>query len=159
MDARTIKRVDVEAARKVTADTMPVCALIPEGILHTTSAVLGPTMSLVGISKQLPFSPSPSMLHLMNSQRERLQTVSKQLYDCSFCYCCCDDTAVSYSLQHFTISFHLLDIEHAMEGLHWFPVCVPTRERHQHSCESQQLTDWKEQKAVPNLNLQRQLHR
>jgi hypothetical protein len=91
MDARTIKRVDVEAARKVTADTS-FGALIPEGILHTTSAVLGSTMSSVGISKQLPFSPFPSMLQLRNKS-----------------------TAVFYSLQHFTISFHLLDIEHAMK--------------------------------------------
>jgi hypothetical protein len=68
MDARTLKRVDVEAARKVTADTS-FGALIPEGILHKTSAVLGPTMSLVGISKQLPFSPFPSMLQLRNKSR------------------------------------------------------------------------------------------
>ena len=64
MDARAIKRVDVEAARKVTADTMLECVLVPEGILHTTSAVLGPTMSSVGKSKQLSFSPFPSMLQL-----------------------------------------------------------------------------------------------
>ena len=66
MDVRTIKSVDIEAARKVTADTMPACALIPEGILHTTSSVLDPVLSLVGTSKQLSWSPFSSTLQLRN---------------------------------------------------------------------------------------------
>lgn len=66
MDVRTIKRVDIEAARKVTADTMPACALIPEGILHTTLSVLDPVLSLVGISRQLSWSPFSSMLQRRN---------------------------------------------------------------------------------------------
>lgn len=40
MDVKTINRVDTMAETKVTTDTTPACALIPQGIFQTRVLVL-----------------------------------------------------------------------------------------------------------------------
>ena len=53
IDVTTIERVDRKAVTKVTTDTNPVCAFIPEGILHATAPILDSALSLDDINKQL----------------------------------------------------------------------------------------------------------
>lgn len=75
IDVNTIKRVDNKAVRKVTTDTNLVCAFIPQGILHATTAILDLAPSLDDINKQLRLCSFSPMLQLINISGSPISTI------------------------------------------------------------------------------------